>query len=120
MTGSEFDVHTAPLFKKLRILDIFKQYEYQVGIFVHDALHNALPPHFNNYFSYVNHSHNTRRKAKRDLNIPKYNSNIGQSSIMFVGAKLWNNLPDVVRDIPARSKFKKDYKHFLLQKYSEL
>ena len=94
--GSNFYSHTPPLFKKLGILDIFKQREYQIGIFVHDALNGMLPPHFKDYFPHIKHIHSTRCKFKGDLYVPKYNNNIGQSSIKFVGPKIWNNIPETI------------------------
>ena len=98
----------------LGILDIFKQYEFQVGIFVHDALYNMLPAHFDNYFSYISHNHETRQKLNKDLHTPKYRSGFGQSSIKFAGAKIWNSLPHDIRSISSKSLFKKKFKQFLL------
>ncbi|XP_077995944.1 uncharacterized protein LOC144449300 [Glandiceps talaboti] len=114
ITGSKCNAHTAPLFKKLSILDIYKQFDYQIGIFVHDVLHDKLPPHFKDYFSNIEHCHDTRRKLRGDLHVPKYKSNFGQSSVKFTGSQIWNNIPYTIRSHPSRHKFKKDYKEFLL------
>ena len=51
ISGSSYHAHTAPLFKKLKILDVYKQFKLQVAIFVYDVLHDKLPMNFKSYFS---------------------------------------------------------------------
>ena len=117
ITSSKYDAHSPPLFKKLNILDIFKQYEFQIGIFVHDSLHMRLPSHFDHYFSVPMHPFNTRSKAEHYLQTPKYVSRFGQSSIKYAGPKIWNNIPSHIRDIQQRGNFKSEFKKYLLSLY---
>ena len=46
ISGSSYDAHSAPLFKNLKIIDVYIQFKLQVAIFVYDVIHGNLPMHF--------------------------------------------------------------------------
>ena len=94
ISASKHDAHSAPLFKKLKILDIYQQFKLQVAMFVHDALHDRLPSHFKSYFSSIGHTYSTRSKDKNILHPPKFKTRLGQTSIKFVGPMVWNSIPE--------------------------
>ena len=85
----------------------------QLSLFVHDALNGKLPPGTSQFYSLMQHSYHTRSKDKGNLLIPKYNTNSGQHSIKYAGAKVWNKLPENIRVLSSRNSFKKQMKHFL-------
>ena len=111
ISGSNYHAHTAPLFKKLKILDVYKQFKLQVAIFVFDALHDKLPMDFKSY----EHTYSTRSKDKNVLHPPKFRSNLGQTSIKFVGTVVWNSIPEDLKNITSRFKFKRELKNYLLE-----
>ena len=66
MANSEYRAHSAPLFKKLNILDIFKLNTHCIGIFLYIYSSDLLPQYFENLYISNNqvHDHNTRAEAK--------------------------------------------------------
>ena len=117
ITFSSYNTHSPPLFKRLLMLDVYKQRDYQIGIFVHDVINGNVPPYFSNFFSKIGHCYDTRQQKRNDLSIPKYNNNYGQFSTKFTGAKIWNSIPSHIRDTRSRSTFKANFKSHLLSQY---
>ena len=54
--------HSAPLLYELKLLDVFKEYRYLIGIFIYDLLNNNLPHKVSYYFSHIDHTYETRNK----------------------------------------------------------
>ena len=63
------------------------------------------------------HSHNTRLSQKGGYGLPKVKGS-GAKSFNFIGAKLWNSLPNNVTTIENVSSFKVAVKSLLLNKIS--
>ena len=102
-----------PLFRELRILNIYEQFNYQIGIFIHDLIHGKLPHKFTDYFSYASHQYYTRSVASSQLLTPKRTLRLGQFSFSYHGAKYWNSLPANIKNLQSRSQFKQALKSFI-------
>ena len=109
MTNSDFLAHTAPLFDRLRILDIFKVNSFYIAKFMFFYHHALLPLSFRNLFitnSQV-HNYNTRSTAN-------YRTHFCQTNIKYQGPKIWNSLPVNVKISNSLSCFKKRINDLLL------
>ena len=105
ITFKHFRHHADPLFYELRILDVYKEYNYLIGLFMHDLLNNNLPHLIIDYVSFLSHSYNTRNKAKCNLENPKIKTSVGKQSITYAGSLIWNKIPTQLRDIISRKSF---------------
>ena len=78
-TFSNFDAHTNPLFKKLKILKVFDLITLQFAIFMFDYHHDNPPSAFENFFTPTTavHGHNTRSASKAALYVPQIRTNYG-------------------------------------------
>ena len=95
MTFSNFDAHSEPLFKELKILKAKDNIFLQNCLFVYDYFHGNLPKCFNNTFTKVEDSHSSFSKNAHDDNIaiPSYNTtNYGLHSIYKHCIDAWNKL----------------------------
>ena len=63
MTRANFNSHREPLFKKMHILKIQDQYEYEAAIFMTNFTQNKLPSSFNNLFTF-NHEIRDNRETR--------------------------------------------------------
>ena len=117
ITFKEYTHHSAPLFFELKILDVFKQYRYQICIFMHDLINNRLPHRVIDYCSFLEHPYQTRNKEKCNLKVETVHINIGKQSISYSGSFNWNNLPVNFRNIKRRNKFCRLLKQELLKEY---
>ena len=118
ITFQSFRHHSAPLFYELKLLDIFKEYRYLVGIFIYDLLNNNLPHKASNYFSHIDHTYETRNKKMCNLKLKTVRSELGKRSIAYSGVKIWNNIAIDLRNTSSRNTFCKIFKMALLQEYA--
>jgi len=70
--------------------------KFEIAKLLHKHKNSRLPINFENYFTLVNsrHSCRTRTSVNNQLNIPFFKMLKMQRSIKFVGAKIWNLIPD--------------------------
>ena len=110
MTFSRYQDSTTALFKQLKILDIFQLNTFLTSLFMYSQRADMLPNTFKNYFVQNKqfHQYNTRSSAK--LHIRYTRTNYGKFSLKARGAKLWNNLPDEVKDAKSYFSFKRKVK----------
>ena len=57
ITNSHYRANSAPLFSKLKILDIYQLNTFQIAKFMHCYHNNLLPPLFFNLFFTNNQTH---------------------------------------------------------------
>ena len=68
-------------------------------ILIYKALHSLAPPYISNLFQKRTSPYNLR--GQLTLIVPRVNSTkYGLHSIRYSGAKLWNSLPDYIRNLP--------------------
>ena len=113
MTFSDYRANSTPLFKKLGILDIFKQHKFQLAVFVHDALNHRLPAIFNDFFLPIQHMYRTRQNLRNNLATPKIRHKAGEFTVKYAATKVWNDIPNNIREISSRYRFKLEYKKYL-------
>ena len=108
--------HSAPLFSKLNILDVFKLHKYLVGCNIY-SLSNQLSPHtLHDYFQFNTHNYGTRLGSCQNLCPFHARTNSGQFSFSFSGAKIWNDIPVDIRGSHSLSQFKHSFKKYLIDK----
>ena len=93
ITFAEFNAHTDPIFKKLRILKIKDHITLQNCLLVYDFINNKLPKSFNNAFVKVKdvHTITTRNANVGNLFIPYSNTTrYGLNSIYRKSIVAWN------------------------------
>jgi hypothetical protein len=114
---SDAKAHTAPLFKKLRILKIHDIFVQQITQFMYKFNNNLLPENFNNYFikNSTIHRHNTRHAD--NLHLPFSNTVVRFISIKSRGPRVWNALADDLKLACSLAVFKKKRKSTLINSY---
>ena len=114
--GKDRYFHTKPLFLRLNILNFFDLFNYSVCIHLFKIL--VLDKYINlkNLIlqNNVDHNYNTRISL---LRLPFYSKSLCQRSLIYIGPKLWNLLPNFIKSIKTLSSFKRKLKGYLLNKY---
>ena len=107
----------SPYYYKLQILKLDDLYQFELAKFMHQYTHNKLPIRFCNYFTYSSnsYSYSTRNSSKDHLLLSRFSTTRTEKSIKYVGAKLWNSLPETLRHLSYR-EFKITHKNVLLKK----
>ena len=109
--------HSEPLFKELKLLNIWQMNKYLIGLFMYKHYHKILPPLFETFFTRTCevHSHDTRRASKH-YKIPIARRNYSQSNIRFRGPVVWSDILN--REISPNitiGTFKKHLKELLIK-----
>ena len=112
ITFSEFRAHSKPLFVNLNLLNVYEIYKYQLSCYMYRLRNGQLPDTYNFITNADVHSYDTRRK--NDIRKDKHRTKCRANTVRFLGPTLWNQLPQVVKNISSFSLFKKRIKHFIL------
>ena len=107
---------STPIFDKLQVLKQEHIFQLQLSSFVYESI-NISPEHFQNYFNKIPNIHqiSTRQAVRGDLFV-EHRSTIqyGVRFIQYLGARIWNDFPLLIRNSPSMTNFKKTLKiHFL-------
>ena len=99
IANAEYNDHSTPLFKELKILKFNDILQMQLACLMFDYDHGNLPRCFNNYFNKVSniHNHLTRGSTtgKISENVVINTSTHGSTMFKFIGPKVFNNIKDI-------------------------
>ena len=104
---ADFNSHTNNLFHSNRILKL-----KDINIFLQAVhMYKSDTSIFQN-----SHSYNTRNRD--NLNFVFQRTATTQMSLSFSGPKIWNELPDTIKNLPTLHQFKTKLKDYLIDKYA--
>ena len=106
ITFSSFRCHTAPLFKELNILDIYKLRKLHTCLFAFDLKNNHYAHDINNYFDVLPHNYPTRFASNYNFYIPRVDLTINKHSFKYAATMHWNSLPLSLKKETRRTVFK--------------
>jgi len=93
---------------------------FEIAKFMFEFDKNKLPNFLNDYFCKTSqvHARFTPSAEKQLLYLPRYRTNCLQRSIKFRGVKIWNYLPNFLKNTPYH-KFRYLYKKHILESYQQ-
>ena len=109
INGASYLSHTNNLFLQGNILKLVDIYKFSVGVFM---FKNSNLEVF-----YSNHDYNTRNRDQPNPTFQRLT--LTQHSIFFNGPRLWNSIPENIRESSSLPVFKRQYKNLLIQLYNE-
>ena len=106
--GAPFDSHSTPIFYTLKILKLSEIYKFNLCVYMYKQIRAG---NFN-----VQHEINTRN---RNLAAPQYHRlSTTQHSVSFNGPKIYNSLPNHLKNNNSLPRFKKELKLHFLNSYA--
>ena len=112
--------HTNNLFSQYKILKINDLYRLQLGQFMYALNNNNLPSIFNNIFVLNNSIHNYPTRQADCMHLPLKRTLFAQNTFVYLGPKLWNSLPDEIKNSISPNTFKIKLKKYILRDYQAL
>ena len=109
ITGSDYYAHTHPLFKESYSLKLFDINKLHIATYMYRLLKD------NNETFHTPHNYPTR--TRDNLQIPMHSLTLFRHSLSYSGPKIWNSIPDEVKNSSTLHSFKNKYKRFILSKY---
>ena len=116
MTFNSYLAHSEPIFKDLKILDIYKINDYLISLFMFRYHYSKnLPEVFTDYFVTNDqiHQHNTRNKTQLHKSYKR--TNCVKHTLSNKGVDVWNGLECHFKNITSRDTFKNTIKEHFLQ-----
>jgi len=104
-------------FKFHRVLDLTNLYKYSCAVKIFKCFVLGQHSHFyNNFISLIpSHDYETRHRVAGQLNIPFCVKRTSQRSFIYNASKLWNLVPDSIKESSSVVKFKYVYKNHLIE-----
>ena len=107
---NRFDhVSTNEMFNKLHWLKIKERIVYKILLIVHKCVNGVAPKELSDMFQFVRSDRTRRLDVKFCIGL------MGERAISVCGPKLWNALPQELRQETSTEDFKKSLKTFLFK-----
>ena len=119
ISQSNYNAHTAPLFKKHDILKLDDQISYSKLVFFFDYLKNRLPATFNNIWFKNGERHGYQLRTDNTYHIPWCRLKSFDTFPIYSFQKLWNEFSSEnhnIANISSRKQFCKQLKNHLIEK----
>ena len=100
------EVSTVSLFRTLGWLPIDVRIHYFTAVAMFNIMIGQAPVDLVNMFTQTNsvHDHNTR--GCTNIRVKRYNLSIGQRTFAYRGAKVWDNIPEHIKNVTTVECFK--------------
>jgi len=112
--------HITPILKELHWLPIQQRIQYKLLVLTFKALHDEAPAYIKNLLQVYKPNRNLRSQNTTALVVPKTRKVCGDRSFVASAPRLWNLLPEGIKDSVSIATFKKSLKtHLFKQTYDE-
>jgi hypothetical protein len=102
------------LYSEYNTLQLDYLHDYKLLLMMHRYINerHTLPEIFSDYFTINSSVHNHNTRSNMDMHLTLYTSNFGKRCLDYRGSKLWNGLPNVLKNIKSQFSFKKELKKY--------
>lgn len=113
---ADFDTPSSVMFQELNWHSIENRLRHNKAVLTYKALNNLTPDYISTLLKPLSETHslNLRSSENRSLQIPLARTAFYDNSFTCSAPKLWNALPQTVRDADSLSTFKKHLKSILI------
>ena len=102
------------------ILKLDDSYKLEIAVFMYKSVHRMLPSCCLSYTPIIRHGqcYATRASYSNFYFVqPRCRTNIRERCLAISGSKLWNSIPDIVKNVISLNIFKKNYSQYLTVDY---
>lgn len=106
--------HASPILEELQWLNIVKKVDFEHCLLMYNILFNKYP---NWLFTLPTVSHFNQRSTRQQDNlfVPRTHTDYGQRSMLVRGPRLWNALPQCIKNVANVARFKSSLKEHMLR-----
>ena len=113
IANSDWNAHTAPLFRDFNVLTVHQINRLQVASFMFKVFYKLLPQYFNDMFISNSLVHNYNTRQCDDFHVPYHRLVLASNSIRVYGVNVWNSIPRDLRNTTSLKLFRTMYKLYL-------
>ncbi len=113
--GAKKSHHISPILASLKWLPVNFRIKYKTLLFVFKAVHGMAPAYVSELIAVCQAPRSLRSNNKLLLTVPRTHLKLkGDRAFAVAGPKLWNSLPQVLREVSTLNVFKVEVKTYLL------
>ncbi|KAK6191070.1 hypothetical protein SNE40_002818 [Patella caerulea] len=115
--GVSYDHSSTAALNELHILPIEARCQFKLLVLVYKCINNIAPSYLTELLQFQTSSYNTRSSSQNMLLIPKTKyKTFADRSFSVMGPRLWNTLPESVKQCKTVTDFKKKLKTYFFRK----
>jgi len=114
IANSDWNAHSAPLFRDFNVLTVHQINRLQVASFMFKVFNKLLPQYFNDMFISNSLVHNYNTRQCDDFHVPYHRLVLTSNSIRVYGVNVWNSIPRDLRNTNSLKLFRIKYKLYLI------
>ena len=107
VSGSGYWQSAAPILLSLHWLPVQRRIEFKILNMVFKSRMNFLPEFLSRGLTVYTSVRPVRSSLQNAYVVPRIRLEVAKQSFSYAGAKLWNNLPNVLRSTISYTEFKK-------------
>ena len=108
--------HTLSIFKRFKLILLYDIFRIKLLCFIYESINKLNPNCFHDFFLFNSdvHEYFTRQSNRGDVFRNHKNSfRYGLKSIRYMGAKIWNEPPEILKSSTSKFSFKRNLKKFI-------
>lgn len=107
--------HVTPYFNLLSLMKLSELREFHTLCLLYSVINSDIPKYLSNNFLFMRDiSSRVTRRGSHLLTIPIHRTTVYNKSFVVTAARLWNSLPDNIKNIDQRARFGAEVKATLL------
>ena len=103
----EYNQHTNDFFKSNQILKLEDQFKLQISKYIYQLLNTNLDPNMADKLKYNIQVHHHDTRGRDMINLIQISRTKSKNNVFYNGTKIWNSLPENLKDANSLYKFKK-------------
>ena len=107
--------HVTPILKELEWMNIKNKVNFDICVFIYKIVKQLLPDWLFEVPTVGELQIRSTRQSS-DLFVKRTNTNMGGRAIAITSSKIWNNIPNNIKNSSLLQVFKKKLKNYLLEK----
>jgi hypothetical protein len=120
VTNASFDQPSANLLKQLHWLPVRARIMFKIIVTVFRIVNNTSPNYLKEMFLQSKSRYRLRSRSDRNFIVPRRRTKLADRSLAVVGPKLWNELPNDLKNICSELEFRRKLKtHLFTQFYNQ-
>ena len=118
LTGSAKYDHITPVLHSLHWLPVQQTPKYKTLVLVYRAINKQAPGYLQELLQCHEPARSLRSSEHNLITVPFTKSSLIQARAFSVaGPRLWNSLPNALRNVPTLAKFKRELKTYLFREF---
>ena len=105
------DTSSSELFAELNWLKFPDRVDYQKAVLMYKTMNDLTPNYLKELYQFTSdiHQRSLRSTTENLIYIPKPNIELFRKSLVYSGSKIWNSIPDHVKQSTSVTQFKSNY-----------